>query len=220
VIFLLREPVQLLAVAIGLVIGVVLHNVAQSVAARATGDPAARLARGMTLDPRRHLEPFGVIAMVVTALGWGRPVELTEPRRQGGRRGRFIATVLAGPAATLIVGAPLVAGAAVASPDRRFLVDTGPTSAALKVMFFVGLVLVEMSVLQLVPLPPLDGARIMWVLAPPSPGWQKARYYLEEENYGLGILLLLMLPIFGGVGLIVRIVLAVAQPIIDALVGS
>jgi Zn-dependent protease len=89
------------------------------------------------------------------------------------------------------------------------------------VLFAASLTTIEVALLYLVPLPPLDGARIMWALAPPTAGWQKARYYLEEQNYGLGILIVLLLPIFGGnVGLIGRIVESVAQPIVDFIQRS
>jgi membrane-associated protease RseP (regulator of RpoE activity) len=90
-------------------------------------------------------------------------------------------------------------------------------NAGYAILGLVGVMCVAIGVLYLVPLPPLDGARIMWALAPPTPGWQKARYNLEEQNYGLGALVLLSLPLFSGEGLIVRIAYAVAQPLIDAV---
>jgi hypothetical protein len=60
----------------------------------------------------------------------------------------------------------------------------------------------------------------MWALAPPSVGWQKARYNLEEQNYGLGALIILLLPIFAGRGLIARIVDAVVVPLAEAFLKA
>ena len=59
----------------------------------------------------------------------------------------------------------------------------------------------------------------LWALAPPTPGWQRARYNLEEQNYGLGALVILSLPLFSGEGLIVRLVYAVAEPYVDLVKG-
>jgi Zn-dependent protease len=208
VIFYLGQPSVLLGLALGLVTAVLVHNLAQALAARSTGDPAARMARQLTADPRRHFEPFGIIAMVVAGLGWGRPVALTEPRR-GGRVGRYIATLLIGPLAAVALGVVYLGLFALLRGDA--LVDPGFLA---RVILTAGVVSFGVAVLHLVPLPPLDGARIMWALAPPTPGWQKARYNLEEQNYGLGALIVLLLPIFGNRGLVARIVDAVTDPIV------
>ncbi|HZG95241.1 MAG TPA: hypothetical protein VEZ46_11070 [Mycobacteriales bacterium] len=211
-IFYLGQPSILLGLALGLVTAVLVHNIAQAVAAKAAGDPAARMARQITADPRRQLEPFGVIAMVVAGLGWGRPVALTEPRR-GGRVGRYIATVLTGPLAAVVLGVLYLGLFALArGPDE----GVGPDFLA-TMLFTAGVVSIAVAVLHLVPLPPLDGARIMWALAPPTPGWQKARYNLEEQNYGLGALIVLLLPIFGNRGLVARMVDAVTEPVVEPI---
>lgn len=101
--------------------------------------------------------------------------------------------------------------------DRTLVLDP---SAGVAMLGIIGVTCVAIGVLYLVPLPPLDGARIMWALAPPTAGWQKARYNLEEQNYGLGALVVLSLPLFGGEGLIVRIVYAVAQPLINSVTSA
>ncbi len=212
VIFELDRPAVLLGMALGFIASVLLHNLAQTLAARLARDGTTRMARRQLWDPKREFEPFGIVAMVIAGIGWGRPVEMAEPRnRTGGRRGRYIANVLAGPAAVLALGAAGLVAFQLLSGDAFVYTVLGRAS----------LTCILVAVLNLIPLPPLDGAKIMWVLAPTTAGWQKARYYLEEQNYGLGILILLLLPIFGGeVGLIGRIVNAVAEPIVDLITRS
>lgn len=220
-IFLLREWVALLGVAVGLLAGCLAHNLAQAYAARAARDPASRLSRSTSPDPRRQLEPFGVIAMLVSALGWPRPVELSEPRRRASR-GRYFALLAAGPLATLVLGVLFltlfkVAGGEVA-PFNLGLAHLAALQNELPVRYCLlvaGVTCLRLTILELIPLPPLDGARVMWAVAPQTAGWQKARYNLEEQNWGLGILLVLMLPLFGGRALIVAIVDAVAGPIFE-----
>jgi Zn-dependent protease len=224
VIFLLRYWVALCGVAVGLLTGCLAHNLAQAYAARFARDPAARLAGGTSADPRRHFEPFGVIAMVVSALGWPRPIALTEPRRRAGRW-RFISVIMAGPLATLVLGVLFLGlfrltGGELASYPIRFthvfaLTQAMPGRYVLEV---AGVTCLRLTILELIPLPPLDGARVLWVLAPQSAGWHKARYHLEEQNWGLGILLVLTLPLFG-TALIISIVDAVASPMFDVVVA-
>lgn len=93
-IFQIGRPLVFLAMAIGFVLAVLVHNLAQAVAARAGGDPATRMARRKLLDPKHEFEPFGIIAMIIGGLGWGKPVEMTEPRGRPGRRNKYIGTLL------------------------------------------------------------------------------------------------------------------------------
>lgn len=222
-IFHIGEPVVFVGMGIGLIIAVLVHNLAQSVAARQWGDPVARMSRRRLVDPKREFDAFGIIAMVIAGLGWGRPVELAEPRGRGGRKGRYLTILLLGPAADLVVGSACVAAYAMltgAGPQgSRRLAAGANVNAGYTVLGLVGVLCIAVAFLYLIPLPPLDGARIMWALAPPTPGWQRARYNLEEQNYGLGALVILSLPLFSGEGLIVRIVYAVAQPFIDLIRG-
>lgn len=221
-IFHFGQPLVFLAMGLGFVIAVLVHNLAQTLTARALGDPVARMSRRRILDPKREFDAFGIIAMIVGGLGWGRPVELAEPRGRA-NRSRYLTSLLAGPVADMVIGIAMVAtyallaGAGLLSSPRGGEVALN-NSAAFNILGIAGIVCLAIGVLYLVPLPPLDGARIMWALAPPTPGWQKARYNLEEQNYGLGALVILSLPIFGGSeGLIVRLVYAVAQPIAEAV---
>jgi Zn-dependent protease len=223
VIFLLNEWVALLGVTIGLLTGCLAHNLAQAYAARAAADPASRLSRSTSPDPKRHFEPFGVIAMLVSALGWPRPIQLSEPRRRAGR-GRYFAVIAAGPLATLLLGVVFLglfrlAGGEVGLFNPEFA-HRGALANELPVRYSLlvaGTTCLRLTVLELIPLPPLDGARVMWTLVPQTAGWQRARYNLEEQNWGLGILLVLMLPLFAGVGLAVRIVDAAAHPLFNVV---
>ena len=215
-IFQLRQPIVVLAMIIGFVIAVLVHNLAQATVGRMLGDPVVRMGRRKVLDPKREFEPFGIIAFVIGGIGWGNQVPLAEPRNRG-RKGRFMAALAAGPIADVLVGlGAIVAFAALTDGGRADglsrVADPGHT-----VLAVAGFVCVAMGALHLIPLPPLDGARLMWALAPPTPGWQKARYNLEEQNYGLGALVIFSLPLFGGEGLVIRIAYAIALPLIEAV---
>jgi Zn-dependent protease len=209
---LLRHPDAMLGVALALLVGVVAHSVAQAAAARALGDRMPASTGRLSLDPRRHFDPFGVIVMLLAGVGWNKPVPLQEPRFRGGRN-RYLMAILAGPLTNLLLAVAGLAalrltGADVVPDVSPTLVPSGTFPQLLLFLFVV--VNTAMGVLTLFPIPPLDGARILWLYAPRSPGWQNARYQLEERNIGLGLCVVLMIPLFGGVGLLMSLVLSIS----------
>lgn len=212
--FMLRRPVELLGVALALLVGIVLHCVAQAAAARALGDRLPLATRRLSLDPKRHFEPFGVIVMLLAGVGWNDPVPLQEPRFRGGR-GRYLLAVLAGPVTNLLlavlglVALRAIAGAGIADVDPR--VDISMLSFGEVLLGKFVIVNAAVGVLTLLPIPPLDGARILWLYAPGTAGWRNARYQLEERNIGIGLCVVLMLPLFRGIGLMMALVLAVTE---------
>ena len=210
---LLDDGAALLGLVVGFVVGIVLRAAAEALAADRAGDRQARLARRLTVEPRRHLDPFGVVAFLITGVGWPAAVPLDQ-RRLG--RGRFLSILALGPAVHLLLG--LVAFAAA-----RLIVGggeiAGPDFAA-EALLVAGLVNVGCAVLALVPLPPLEGSRALWALAPRSASWERLRYWSEEQGYGVAVLVILILPIFGSVGLIMRLVYEVGRPLVDLMLRT
>ncbi len=226
-IFLLSDPASLLGALLGLGAGTVLPPVVQALLARRLGDSApARLQRRTSLDIRRHIDPFGVVAMILGGVGWSKPLDL-DPRRLRGR-GRLVLVVAAGPVVNLLLGAAALAALKLVSGGDLLLgllgrvsvpdLDEARTlSAGAVVLALFGLTNVFLAALRLIPLPPLDAAHVLWAYAPRTPGWANVRYKLEEQNYGLAIVFLLLLPLFSGAGLLVRVVGAVSDPVLQAL---
>ncbi len=80
---------------------------------------------------------------------------------------------------------------------------------------------VYLGTLNLVPLPPLDGGRLLLGLAPRSPGWQKADFYLVERNLGVvALLVLLLLPLGGSVPPLPALLDIVLGPLVRVIVGG
>lgn len=223
--FLLRQPETLLAVAVSLLIGIVAHGVVQTAVARMVGDRMPAAAGRLSPDPRRHFEPFGIISMVISGVGWNKPVPLQEPRFRGSR-GRYTLAVLSGPLTNLalavlgLVGLLLLDEPGFASSEGFTSFGRSEPSLPALLAFQFALVNAAIGALTLLPLPPLDGARVLWAYAPRTTGWQNARYQLEERNIGIGICLVLMLPIFGGMGLLMRLTLAIAAAFLDPIASA
>jgi len=207
VLYALRHPLALVALLAGFLVGVVAHGVAQAVVARRMGERFLGPAGRARLDPRRHLDPFGAIAATLAGPGWGATMEFDRLRRCTPRR--YAVAVLAGPLANLVLAAAGVAGYLLAGGPRYVLggpvvaagvhgsVQPGPAGQTLLLLF--GIENLAMALLGLVPLPPLDGGRVLFALGPRSAGWQRAEYVLGEQNWGIvAVLVLLVLPLGGG----------------------
>ena len=80
------NPLAFIVIFAGLLISVTIHEFAHAITADKLGDPTPRFQGRVTLDPRSHLDPLGVIMILLTRFGWGRPVEfdpynLKDPKR-------------------------------------------------------------------------------------------------------------------------------------------
>lgn len=183
-IFQLRHPIGLLAVAAALVVGIFCHDAAQVGAAALFGDDSARRAGRLRAGLGSRLDAFGTIGGVLLGYGWAVPVQMNDRFR--GRRKRVALAIAAGPLtyiALCIATTALIPLVDTSPQGYRFVLLAAYTSAA-------------MFVVSILPLPPLDGGRIMLVLAPQTLGWQKARYQLVERNVGVAVALaILILPL-------------------------
>jgi Zn-dependent protease len=200
VLFYLDRPAILLGIAIALYIGVIAHDVAQVFAAQALGDPLPRRSGRLTLNPQPHVTVFSVVAMVIVGVGWAEPIPMSDHWRR--LRYKISAAVLAGPLAYAILGA--LSLLALRGLTTTITVTSGDRVATISHSHLFGAQLVSamaytfcgLCVVSLIPIPPTDGGRILFTLGPNSPGWGNARYQLQERNFGLAIILaLLMLPI-------------------------
>lgn len=191
-----------------LVFSVVIHEVSHGVVAERLGDPTARLAGRLTLNPLKHLDPFGsvILPLLLSLLpggvifGWAKPVPY-DPRnlRHPGRDAALVAA--AGPVSNLALA--LVFGLLF-----QFFSSGGGTSAVGELfpalLAQVVIVNVWLAVFNLVPIPPLDGSKVLFWFLPQ--GAHEFRVLLER--YGFFILLFF---IFFGIQLVVPFILRIAS---------
>ncbi len=199
--FHLAQPAALLGIFVALVIGIVVHDAAQVLAARLMHDgiPAKSGRLASTRVPDR-LSPFSIVAMVIVGNGWAEPVAMNDVWRR--RRFHVAAAILAGPVAYL--GLTVGALALFKSAARTVMINysdrtvklSGASTFPSELLLWMAITFGSMLILSLVPIPPLDGGRVLFLFTPRSPGWEKARYQLTETQAGVGIVLaLLLLPI-------------------------
>ena len=133
------------------------HEYAHAFAAKKMGDNTALMAGRLTLNPIAHVDLFGALFLVLFGFGWAKPVPVNSRYFKHPKRDMAI-TALAGPVSNLLaalVGAVLVVVMEVFAPYN------GVTQFIYNVLYYYVVVNISLAVFNLIPLPPLDGSRIV-----------------------------------------------------------
>jgi Zn-dependent protease len=179
-----QNPALAIAMLLGFAIGIVLHEAAHASSAYLLGDDTAYRYGRVTLNPAAHLDVLGSLMLVMVGFGWGRPVPV-EPSKLRGDKWGSVAVALAGPAANLAI----VALCAV-------LIRLQPFQGKLLLYPIIGIAFVNalLFVFNLIPIPPLDGAKSLFPFLPRSLNG----FVTFMNQYGpyvlLGLVLLTFLP--------------------------
>lgn len=217
-----------IAVAIMLLVGFPVHEFAHALAAYRLGDSTAKLFGRLTLNPVAHFDPLGGILLAVTFLGsggqfgfgWAKPTPVNPANLAGGRRGEALVAA-AGPISNLIL-------AAAAALPLRYLLDNpalwdsipsfifgvdpdGFIGGALPIFVTINLILM---IFNLIPIPPLDGSKVLFAFMPPRMAWQW-RPVLEQY----GFILLLLLFFIPGMSIGGQVITPILRGLFGFLVG-
>lgn len=212
---------SLIVVAIILVVSFPVHEFSHAVAAYRLGDGTAKLFGRLTLNPIVHFDPIGGLMLIFTALlnagvgfGWAKPTPVNPLNLRGGRESEAL-VALAGPLSNLVL-------AVAAALPLRFIVQS-PTlvedvpGIVVRVLAFFVLINLALAVFNLIPVPPLDGSKILFAFLPPRVSWQ---WRPTLEQYGFFVLILLILPLGPGGSVLTEIFDAVLLPLFRFLVGA
>ncbi|MFN2488998.1 MAG: site-2 protease family protein [Actinomycetota bacterium] len=205
------NPVLFALLGVSLIAAISLHEFGHAYAADLQGDRLPRASGRLSLNPARHLDPLGTIFIFLVGFGWGKPVEF-RPNALSSRRFGAALVALAGPFMNLLLAA---AGALlfrfVADPVTIDLARVGifPSDASVgaRFAFLFTSINVLLAVFNLIPLPPLDGSRLLTIFLPPNR--QNIIFFLDRW----GFLILLGLLFFGGFALLEPILGTVSRVI-------
>jgi len=190
---------QIAALVIPLVFAIVFHEVAHGLAARALGDPTAHDARRLSLNPLRHVDPFGTIILPgmlklvgLPPIGYAKPVPVDMRRLRNPRRDMMLVAA-AGPGSNLVMA---IVGAVLLGLLARSFGDVGNNAGvvgfiALNLFYFLQ-INIFLALFNLLPIPPFDGSHIVEGLLPRDLARSYAR--MRQLGFALVLLVLVVLP--------------------------
>ncbi|MHB9146098.1 MAG: site-2 protease family protein [Symbiobacteriia bacterium] len=178
-------PQELLLGFIALVPAFVLHELAHAWTAVKLGDPTPRSQGRLTLNPLKHLDFIGTLLLLTRGFGWARPVQVNPHNFRDPQRDNAIVAA-AGPLTNLAL-------ALLAAIVLMRLRSPGIPEVAIQLALQFFSINVALFVFNLIPIPPLDGSRILAGVLPP----RQAQAFDQLERYGWAILLLVMM--FGAI---------------------
>ena len=184
------NPIIALAFIAGLVLGITIHEASHAFVAYRLGDPTAKLAGRLTLNPASHLDLIGTLALLIVGIGWGKPTTFDPFNLRNIKRDSALISV-AGAVSNFIL-------AIILSIPYLFFYFTGNLSVTINSIYQVISIIIWLNlilgVFNLIPVHPLDGFKVLAGLLPRD--W----YYdfIQTERYGIFILLFLL--ITGAIG--------------------
>ena len=174
---------QLILTTMAALIALTIHEYAHGYVAYRLGDDTAKSMGRLSLNPLMHLDPFGVLCMVLFHFGWAKPVPI-DPRNFKNPRKGFALTALAGPATNLVVGfftafLYLLCLSTLRATDSVFLNNLQINMLRFLMYFFT--INVGLGIFNLIPVPPFDGSRILNIALPKKWYFKIMRY--ERQIY-------------------------------------
>ena len=177
-----QNPAAAVALLLGLVVGVVLHEAAHAYSAYILGDDTAYRAGRVTLNPASHLDLLGSMMFLMAGFGWGKPTPVVTSKLRGGVLGP-VAVAAAGPVSNLLIVAVCAALYQLPAFQGGYLQIIVLLAAFGNALLFV---------FNLIPIPPLDGAKVIFPFLPRS----LSGFVDFMNQYGPVILLALVLLTF------------------------
>ena len=162
-------------------LAIVCHECAHGWVSYKLGDPTAKNAGRLTLNPLKHIDPIGILCMVLFRVGWAKPVPI-NPYYYRDRKKGIIYVSIAGPATNFIL-------AFISLLIEGLLLKYSPSHNAnwifCQLCYYSAVVNISLGLFNLVPIPPLDGSKVLGKL------WPKAAYfYWKYQGYWRWVLLI------------------------------
>lgn len=163
-----------------------LHECAHAWVAKKMGDDTASLSGRITVNPLAHIDIIGCILIVLTGFGWAKPVPINPSRMKDSRLGVTL-TALAGPVSNLLAAFVMMVVLQILYGLGVFELSTSMSYLLLLLKFFVQ-VNIGLAVFNLIPIPPLDGDKVLSYFTP----W-KYKMWMQQHQQIISIVFLIIL---------------------------
>ena len=173
---LIKDPLTFVLVAVPLLYSVILHELAHGWVAWRMGDPTAKMMGRLSFNPLRHLDPVGTLMLFFVGFGWARPVPVNFENLRGTRR-ELILVSSAGIIVNTILAFLSILLLRLLAPAEQSMFGTA--------LFFMAQINIILVAFNLIPIPPLDGSKILMGFLPDRLQYPLARL----EPYGFLIII-------------------------------
>ena len=171
-----------------LLIAFTVHELAHAVTADYLGDPTPRRMGRITLNPLKHLDPFGTIMLIIAGFGWAKPVMVNPMNMRGNPRTSMAIVAIAGPLSNFVMAGIAAIFFRTGLVDINLLMAGAGTLSLTNLLFQFLYINLALAFFNLLPVPPLDGSKILYAILP-----AEMVYRLRPlEQYGFMILFLVV----------------------------
>ena len=198
-----------------LLLSLSLHEFSHGYASYKKGDPTPKMQGRLTLNPLSHLDPMGALVLLMTRrFGWAKPVPINPHYYSNPRRDLMLVSV-AGPAsnfALAVLFALILNLVGIVAGGPMGMMYARPGSFMMILIHFLNLAVIiniSLGVFNLLPVPPLDGSKILRGFLPPS-----YDRYLDQLEGPAGMILLLLLAFSGVLGMIIMPIVQILMNIL------
>jgi len=175
---LIKDPLAFVILSVLLLYSVIFHELAHGWVAYKMGDPTAKLLGRLTLNPVKHLDPIGTLMLLFIGFGWAKPVPVNLGNIPSNKRRKGIILVsAAGITANIIFAFVALLLLRLISPE--------PSGMAGQVLLLLAHINIILAAFNLIPIPPLDGSKILMGFAPESVN----RVLIQIEPFGFFIVI-------------------------------
>jgi len=141
---------------------ITIHELSHGLVAYRLGDPTAKLNGRLTLNPRFHIDPIGLVMLLTVGVGWAKPVPV-DPRNFKSPKAGMVLTALAGPVSNFLTAFFMLR---LGSVLVEYVPTTMPVAYLLIFICYISAFSVGIGLFNLIPIPPLDGSKILFSVLP------------------------------------------------------
>ena len=176
---LIKDPITFLLLSLPLLYSIIIHELAHGWVAYQMGDPTAKMAGRLTLNPLKHLDPIGTLMLFIIGFGWARPVPINLSYIRNTRKGLILVSS-AGIVANMILAFLAMLIYHIFTPPQ--------SSAVAEILYYMTQINIILASFNLIPIPPLDGSKILMGFSS-----ERFQYTLSRlEPYGFFIIIALL----------------------------